>query len=206
MKHDTRETSGTLAAALVALLVCCSGAHAQVAPLPPWRVLEEESSAVFVADVLEGNLSVIDSEKKAKVETAPDGKFTFGDPALFTLGIFSRVRVKEVVKSYGKVRAGDTIGVFISGYFGCDRPHFPMPKEKLVLFLRPLDPNNKELARAVIERIEKADPPRYKLHYDKFDPKGTFTPVKEGYAIVVVPPDRLSIIDKIKQAIVQEQP
>ena len=204
MRDNLRELTKVGVAVLLLLVVSFSAARAQHLPLPQWKVLADESSVVVVADVVEGNLAVIDPVKKTKVDTGPDGKLSFGNPALYTVGILARVRVAETIKSDGKIRQGDTIGVFIHGYYGCDLPDIPQKNEKHVFFLRPLDAENKEFTPAVIQRIERIEQnghPRYIVHRDGFDPKGCYTPVVEGYAQVLVPPDKLNIIDKIKQAI-----
>ena len=157
MIGNSRENGRVLATALLLLCISLPEVRAQVGPLPAWKVLAEESRVVAIVDVVEAQLNVIDPDGKAKAEREPDGKFTLGNPVLFTRGILARVRIGEVIKSDGKTKPGDTVDVFVHGYYGTDLPHVPMSKEKLVLFLRPLDPNNREFAHAVIEQIEKID-------------------------------------------------
>jgi len=204
MRDNSGERREILAAALLCLFASFPAAHAQHSGLPAWKTLAEESSAVVVGDVVEGNLPVIDPEKKAKVDLGSNGKLSFGDPALYTVGILARVRITEIIKNDGKMRQGDVIRVFIYGYCAFDMPCLPLEKEKCAFFLRPLGPSSKVFAQAVIQRIERVEQnghPRYLEHQDRFDPKTCYTPVEEGYAQVVVPPDRLEIIDRIKQAI-----
>jgi hypothetical protein len=201
MRDNSREETKFVIAVLLFLVGSFSEARAQHGPLPPWKVLADESSAVVVADVVEGNLQVIDPEKKTKVDTGPDGKLSFGDPALYTVGTLARVRMTEIIKNDGKMRQGDIVRVFIYGRCAFDMPCLPLEKEKCVFFLRPLDANSKEFIPAVVQRIDQTAPPGYRAKYDRFDPKGCYTPVEEGYAQVVVPPDKLYFIDKIKQGI-----
>lgn len=204
MKDNCREEAKLVVAVLLFLIVSFSDAYAQVGPLPAWKVLADESSAVVVADAVEGDLPVIDPERKTKVDTGPDGKLSFGDPALYTVGTLARVRITEIIKNDGKVRQGDIVRVFIYGRCAFDMPCLPLEKEKCVFFLRPLEVDSKEFIPAVIQRIERIEQnghPRYIEHRDKFDPKGCYTPVEGGYAQVLVPPDKLYFIDKIKQAI-----
>ncbi len=146
-------------------------------------------------------MSVIDPQKEAKVQVGPDGKFAFGDPALFTMGLLARERIVEVIKSDGKARQGDTIGGFIYGFYRSDRPHFAAKGERLVLLLRLLDASGKEFNGAVVQRIDQAAPIRERVKRDKFDPRGCYTPVQEGFAQVLVQPDKLELVDKIKLAI-----
>ncbi len=198
------QLEGCVVAALLALLLSFSGARGQQAGLPAWKVLAEESATVVVAEVVEGNLAVIDPEKKAKVEAAPGGKVCFGDPALFTVGMLSRVRIREVIKTDEYVKRGDTIGVFISGYYGSDRPTVPQNKERYVFFLRRLNANRKEFTPAVIQRIERKQQNghlRYIEHRDKFDPSACYTPVQDGYAQVVIAPGKSQVVGEIKAAI-----
>jgi len=204
MRDNWREKTTLLAAVLLLPFVAVSEARAQHGTLPGWKFLADESSAVVVADVVEGDLPVIDPEKKTKVDTGPDGKLSFGDPALYTVGTLARVRITEIIKNDGKMRQGDIVRVFIYGYCAFDMPCLPLEKEKCAFFLGPLDAKSEVFAHAVtqrIERIEQNGHPHYIEHRDKFDPKGCFTPVEEGYAQVVVPPDKLYFIDKIKQGI-----
>jgi len=131
------------------------------------------------------NTPVIDPEKKAKVDTGPDGTLSFGNPALYTVGILARVRITETIKNDGKMRQGDIVRVFIYGYCAFDTPCLPLEKEKCAFFLRPLDANNKLFTHAVIQRIERTEQnghPRYVEHRDRFDAKGCFTPLRMGMA------------------------
>ncbi len=73
--------------ALPLLFVAFSTADGQVAALPPWSVLAGESTAVVVGDVVEGQVEVINPEKKAKAEVMPDGKPTLPNPYLFVIGV-----------------------------------------------------------------------------------------------------------------------
>lgn len=202
MRYDRRDRTQILATALLSLVLSSSPAQAQHAPLPSWKTLADESSAVVVADVVQGMLNVIDTEKRRKKVWGPDGKLT-GDwnPVGYTVGMLARVRIAEVLKGDAKIKPGDTIGVLVHGYVGCDLPDVPMDKERRVFFLRPVNPNGKEFAHAAVQRIDQAAPPGHRISYDRFDPKGCYTPVEEGYAQVLVPPDKLYFIDKIKQGI-----
>jgi hypothetical protein len=204
MRDNWRGRTDVLRPAVLSLVFSFSVAHAQHAPLPAWKTLAEESKAVVVADVAEGNLWVVDSEKEAKAERMPDGTFKgAANPALYVVGILAHVRIGEVLKGDGKIKQGDTIGVLVYGYDGLDSPTDPMDKERYVFFLRPVDANGKEFAHAVIQLVDRAAPPGHGVTYNRFDPKGCYTPVENGYAQVLVPPDKSYFIDKIKQAIAQ---
>lgn len=153
---------------------------------------------MVVGDVVEGQVEVINPEKKAKAEVMPDGKPTLPNPYLFVIGILSRVRVTEVIKGAGKIKEGDRVNVFVYGYYGSDRPHFLMKKEKCVLFLGPLDADNEQFANATIVLPGTF---AYPSRQPKFNPKECYTPVHEGYAQVILTPDKMAVIDEIKQAI-----
>jgi len=186
------------AISLISFILVCIDTSAQTRALPPWSALGEESTTVVVGDVLEEQLWVINPEKKAKAEVTPDGKPTLPNPSSFVVGILSRVRVTEVIKGTGKIKEGDTANVFIYGYFGSDRPHVLMKKEKCVLFLRPLDANNEQFAHATIVLPGTF---AYPSRQPRFDPGACYTPVQEGYAQVILTPDTMMVADKIKQAI-----
>jgi hypothetical protein len=200
MSDRLREVTIAVAAAL-SLCVWIPHASGQVGPLPSWEVLADESKLVVVAQVVEARLSVVDPRRRAKVETGPDGKFSFGNPALFTVGILARVQVLETIKGDGKVKQGDLIPVFIYGYYGNDLPHVPMDREVSVLFLRPVDPNDKRFVDTAIQMVDRAAPLGRRTKYDRFEPRGCYTPVEGGYAQVLVPPDKPDIVGKIKKAI-----
>ncbi len=183
------------AVSLISFIVVCIDARAQTLALPPWTVLGEASTAVVVGEVLEGQLEVVNPEKKAKAEVTPDGKPTFPNPMAYMVGILSRVQVSEVIKTDGKIKKGDAVAVFIYGFYASDMPHVLTKKERCVLFLRPLDASNKTLLDAVIER---PGPPGSVIKRERFDPSGCYTPVREGYAQVILSPGKTKIIDEIK--------
>ena len=204
MRHESSRAATILAAALLSLLPPAA-AQAQHGPLPPWKVLADQSSTVVVADVEEGLIRVNDSEKQIKEEGPPEHRLArLGNPAAYLIGMLARARVSEVIKNDGKIRPGDMIRVLVYGPFGYDMPDDPMPKDKRVFFLRAVDPEGAEFTHAVVQRIERTEVnghPRYTDLSYKFDPKGCYTPVENGYAQVLIPPDKLDRIDKIKQAI-----
>ena len=202
MKNGRRRRGGVVGAALMLVVVSGSGESAQRAGLPPWKALAGESKVVVVADVVKGNLWVIDSQKEAKAERAPDGTFIHAaNPALYVVGIFARVRIAEVMKSDRNIKVGDTIGVLVYGYGGSDLPRDPMDKERYVFFLRPLDPKGSEFTHALIQLIDPAAPIGRSVTYKRFDPSGRYTPVEDGYGQVLVPRDKAYIVDRIKKAI-----
>jgi hypothetical protein len=196
-RHIEREVLA--AVALFFALGFCEG-RAQHGPLPAWNALAEESTAVVVGDVVEGQIEVIDPEKKAKAEVTPEGKPTLPNPGLFLIGMFSRVRVTEVIKGSAKIKAGGTVNVFIYGDIGSDRPHFLVKNEKCVLFLRPLGADDEQFGHATVVLPGTF---AYPSRQPRFDPKEFYTPVEDGYAQVLVPPDKLDRIEKIKRAIAQ---
>jgi len=204
LKHSLMVPAG-----LFLILVNSPDAQAQHLSYNDWKHLGEESCAVVVADVVQGMLHVIDTEKYRMQVRGPDGNLTGNwNPAGYTVGILARVRIAEVLKADGKINPGGTVGVLVYGYVGSDLPDEPLDKEKRVFFLRPLDPNGKEFTHAVTQIIERAEQnghPRYTDRSVRFDPKGCYTPVESGYAQVLVPPNKTEIIDKIKRAIAQNR-
>jgi hypothetical protein len=60
MRESARKRKELVIATLLTLLVSFRDAFSQHGPLPGWKVLADESSVVVVADVVEGNLPVID--------------------------------------------------------------------------------------------------------------------------------------------------
>jgi hypothetical protein len=204
MKQSSREAAAFALTVVISLLAGWSHARAQHGPLPSWKALADESSAVVVADIVEGNIQVIDPLKKTKVDTGPDGKLSFGNPALYTVGVLCTAKAVGLIKGDGRIVAGGITRVFIHGYYGLDLPPIPQPKERYVFFLRLLDENDKELSTAVVQRIQRTQEgghPDYIEHREKFDPKGCYTPVEGGYAEVLVAPDKPYMVDNIKQAI-----
>jgi hypothetical protein len=206
MRRNWRDKTQVLAAALLSLVLSFSRAQAQHLFYNDWKHLADESSAVVVGDVVQGMLHVVDTEKEAREWRNPDGSPRGGNPVVYTVGMLARVRVGEAIKNRGKIKPGDTIRVLVYGYGGTDLPDVPMDKEKRVFFLRPVDPNGKEFEHAVIQIIERTEQnghPRYIDRSVRFDPKGCYTPVENGFAQVLVPPDKLDRIDKIKRAIAE---
>lgn len=183
---------------LLIILANTSTGCCQVAPLPPWNVLAEESLAVIVGEVVEGDLWVIDRDKAVKASKTPDGKPTFPNPEEFLIGILSRVRITEAIKGGGKIKRGDTINVFDYGGYGFHLPHVLSKNDKCVLFLRQLDAKREEFADASILLPGTS---AYPSKQPKFDPKGCYTPVREGYAQVILTPKEAKILDEIRRAV-----
>jgi hypothetical protein len=179
--------------------IAFSNALAQSQSRPAWSVLAAESTAVLVGNVLEGNLWVINPEREAKARgPRPDGKTVLWNPDDYVLGVVKRFHVQEIIKKDGRVKPGDTINVFAFGYFQMHVSPMLADKQKCVLFLRPLETNNKDLADAVIERPGFPAPPGEE---SKFDPKGYYTVVRRVAGEVVLRLDNLKVIDEIKQAV-----
>jgi hypothetical protein len=195
-------------AGFLVLVVGSSNAQAQHLFYNDWKHLAEESTTVVVGDVVKGLRWIKDTEKEAKEQKTPDGAPRLGNPAHYIIGSLADVRVGELVKGDARIRPGEMIRVFVYGYGATDLPDAPLDKERRVFFLRPLDPNGKEFAHAVIQIIQRTEQnghPRYTDRSVRFDPKGCYTPVENGYAQVLVPPNKIEIIDKIKRAIAQGQ-
>lgn len=203
MASDTVGKNPFRILALTLVFLVLRTAVAQVAPLPPWTVLGQESSAVVVGQVVEGNLWVIDPEKRARAEVTPDGKPTLPNPSLFVIGILSRVRVKEVIKGATETKVGSTVNIFVPGYFASHAPHFLTKGEECVLFLRPLGSNDKQFVRATVALPGTF---AYPSKQPRFDPKECYTPVREGYAQVILRPGRMKVLDEIKQALAKRPP
>jgi hypothetical protein len=180
------------------LFVALPNLSGQSLPLPPWEVLAEESPAVVVGHVDEDQLWVIDPVKKAKAEITPDGKPTLPNPDAYLLGILGRVRISEIIKGGASLRVGDTIGVLTYGYVANDKPDPVLRGKKYLLFLRPLQTDNKDFRGAVVERY---GPPGSVATRTKFDPKGCYTPVRGGFGQVILRPDRMRVLEDIKQGI-----
>ena len=141
---------------------------------------------------------VINPQEWAKAEVTPDGKPTFPNPSKFVLGIFSRVVIKEILKTDGKLKTGSIIGVFVYGYGGSDSPHVLIEKEKCVLFLRPMKGADKNFTNTVVVPPGTLGSPEKHL---RFNPETSYTPVRDGFGQVILRPDKMQILDEIKQAI-----
>ena len=196
----SRRGEGILEGLLFLSLLFASSKDAtgQSLALPPWDVLAQESSVVVVGDVVEGQMWVISHEEWAKAEVTPDGRPTFPNPSELVLGIFSRVHVRETLKPDGKLKPGSIIGVFVHGYGGSDSPHVLIDKERCVLFLRSMKGSGKELTNTVVVPRGALGSPEKHL---RFEPGTSYTPVREGFAQVILTPGREQILDEVRQAI-----
>ncbi len=94
--------------------------------------------------------------------------------------------------------AGETIGILTYGYIASDKP-IPVQKGKMyVLFLRPLGTDQSTFKDAVIERY---GPPGSIAKREKFEAKDCYTPVREGFGKVILKPERMRLLDELKQAL-----
>ena len=215
------------------VLVCArsQGANAQRFGLGgAWAMLAEQSTAVLVGEVVEGQILVVDPEKLAKASVTADGKPTFpSDPREFVLGNLARVRVNEVLKSDGKVTPGSTVNVFVYEYgyvlVSSDGPHILRRNEICVLFLRPLkteddkdfadtlSPRERQMLAGARSSVDKGFagtmlvPPgtvTQAQKHSRFDPKGVYTPVFGGQAQIILTPDKMYRLDEIKKALAKQ--
>jgi hypothetical protein len=112
-----------------------------------------QGSKIVVVGVVEEVSPVIDGDKQiSKTSAAAGGGVTveLQNPADYILGRVVRLRVKEVVKPDGSIKAGGTVDVFLPGSFAAEGQPAPMKKATYLLFLSPLK-LSKEFNRAYVQ-------------------------------------------------------
>jgi hypothetical protein len=138
-------------ALLCGLLLTALNVSAQSPARAGWDDLISKST-VIVVGVVEGSFSVRRKPRTPPAsERLPNGNVITDLPNIreMRVGIVTAVRVVEVIKKDGRVKPGRTVHLFIPSY-----PSEGMPvlasKERYLIFLDSLDPNNQAFAGAII--------------------------------------------------------
>lgn len=131
--------------------------------------LEKESAVIVVGNV-EEEWQLIRPKKLITQQTPlKDGGVlvTFPNPAEYVVGRVVRLRIDEVLKPYKKLKAGDTITIFLRGRLPYEGDASLLAKQKYLVFLCPLKTDGKEFLDTAISKPG-ATPPEH------FDAKSSY--------------------------------
>ena len=138
---------------------------------PSWQELATTSSLVVIGIIDESSLVIRADREVSKPKPQPNGQVIveLQNPADYVLGSLVRLRVKEVIKQNGTVKPGETINIFLPGFFRpADQPILA-EKQSYMVFLSPLK-ESKELSASLV-------------HEEATPPKNVPFPLKSNYAV-----------------------
>ena len=138
---------------------------------PSWQELATTSSLVVIGIIDESSLVIRPDKEISKAKPLSNGQVIveLQNPADYTLGRLVRLRVKEVLKQNGTVKPGETINVFLPGFFRAEGQPVLAEKQSYVVFLSPLK-ESKELSASLV-------------HEETTPPKNVPFPLKSNYAV-----------------------
>jgi hypothetical protein len=138
---------------------------------PSWQELATTSSLVVIGTIDESSLVIRPDKEISKPKPQPNGQVIveLQNPADYILGRLVRLRVKEVIKQNGTVKPGETINIFLPGFFRpADQPILA-EKQSYMVFLSPLK-DSKELSASLV-------------HDETTPAKNVPFPLKSNYAV-----------------------
>jgi hypothetical protein len=153
---------------LLASSICLSQTPAVT---PSWQELATTSSLVVIGIIDESSLVIRSDKEISKPKPQPNGQVIveLQNPADYILGSLVRLRVKEVIKQNGTVKPGETINIFLPGFFRpADQPILA-EKQSYMAFLSPLK-ESKELSASLV-------------HEETTPPKNVPFPLKSNYSV-----------------------
>ena len=159
-------------AAIGILLLGGSICLAQTPPVTPsWQELATTSSLVVIGIIDESSLVIRADREVSKPKPQPNGQVIveLQNPADYVLGRLVRLRVKEVIKQNGTVKPGETINIFLPGFFRAAGQPLLAEKQSYMVFLSPLK-GSKELSASLV-------------HEETTPPKNVPFPLKSNYAV-----------------------
>jgi hypothetical protein len=109
------------------------------------------------------------------------------NPADYVLGSLVRLRVKEVIKQNGTVKPGETINIFLPGFFRPAGQPILAEKQSYMVFLSPLK-GSKELSASLV-------------HEETTPARNVPFPLKSSYAVNGDANGAVAVIEKNKELI-----
>jgi hypothetical protein len=159
-------------AAVGIFLLGCSICLSQTpAVTPSWQELATTSSLVVIGIVDESSLVIRPDREISKAKPLSNGQVIveLQNPADYVLGSLVRLRLKEVIKQNGTVKSGETINIFLPGFFPAEGQPVLAEKQSYLVFLSPLK-DSKELRASLV-------------HEETTPPKNVPFPLKSNYAV-----------------------
>jgi hypothetical protein len=163
---------------------------------PSWQELATTSSLVVIGIVDESSLVIRPDREISKAKPLSNGQVIveLQNPADYVLGSLVRLRLKEVIKQNGTVKSGETINIFLLGFFPAEGQPVLAEKQSYLVFLSPLK-ESKELSASLV-------------HEETTPPKNVPFPLKSNYAIngdangaLHVSPENNRLIKQVRMAI-----
>jgi hypothetical protein len=163
---------------------------------PSWQELATTSSLVVIGIIDESSLVIRPDKEVSKAKPLPNGQVIveLQNPADYVMGRLVRLRVKEVIKQNGTVKPGETINIFLPGFFRAAGQPLVAEKQSYIVFLSPLK-GSKELSASLV-------------HEETTPSKNVPFPLKSNYAIngdangaLHVTPENHRLIKQVRMAI-----
>lgn len=156
---------------------------------PSWQELATTSSLVVIGIIDESSLVLRKDREVNKTKPLSNGQVIveLQNPADYILGSLIRLRVKEVIKQNGTVKAGETINIFLPGFFRPASQPILAEKQSYMVFLSPLK-ESKELSASLV--------------HEETTPAGNVPfPLKSTYAVNGDANGAVPVIEKNKELI-----
>jgi hypothetical protein len=163
---------------------------------PSWQELATMSSLVAIGIVDESSLVIRSDKEVSKAKPLSNGQVIveLQNPADYIMGSLVRLRLKEVIKQNGTVKPGETINIFLPGFFSAEGQPILEEKQSYMVFLSPLK-GSKEVSASLV-------------HEETTPPKNVPFPLKSSYAIngdvngaLHVTPENHHLIKQVRKAI-----
>jgi hypothetical protein len=155
-------------------------------------------SAVIVAGNVEEEWQLIRPKKAISQETPlKDGGVlvTFPNPEEYVVGRVVRLRIDEVLKPYKKLKAGDTITIFLRGRLPYEGDAFLLAKQKYLVFLCPLKTDGKEFLDTAISKPGATSP---EVH---FDAKSSYVVIGGNVGASRLTAENSKLVEEVKAAL-----
>jgi hypothetical protein len=138
---------------------------------PSWQELSTKSSLVVIGTIDESSLVIRPDKEVSKPKPLSNGQVIveLQNPADYVLGRLVRLRVKEVIKQNGTVKPGESINIFLPGFFRAEGQPLLAEKQSYMVFLSPLK-DSKELSASLV-------------HEETTPAKNVPFPLKSNYAV-----------------------
>jgi hypothetical protein len=159
-----------------------------------------KESAVIVVGKVQEEWELIFPKKAISQETPlKDGQvlFTLPNPAEYVVGRIVRLRIDEVIKPYKKLKAGDTITIFLRGRVPYERDAFFLEKQKYLAYLCPLKTDGKEFLDTAISKPG-ATPPEV-----RFDAKSSYVVNGGNGAAIRLTAENSKLVQEVKSALLK---